>query len=134
MSLYDLAMRAHEGDAEALEALKNGAVRADGRRTIIACDFDNTLCESEWPTIIRPNEPLIWAVKTMREMGYEFILWSCRELDSLDEALEWCAGYGVYFDAVNDNAQSIKDLFDYNSRKINADEYWDDKAYHTPVK
>ena len=39
--------------------------------------------------------------------------------------LRWERSYLV----VNDNCAAVKEMFDgYNSRKIFADEYWDDKA------
>lgn len=126
---YDAAMRAASGDEAARLWLASHAAQADGRATIIACDFDGTLCESDYPDILAPNAPLLCAVRMMREMGYEFILWTCRELDVLDDALAWLKTQGVDGLVVNDNCAAVKEMFDgYNSRKIFADEYWDDKA------
>lgn len=128
MIILHQALLAVSGSDEALEWLRNNA-RRDGRSTIIACDFDGTLCHSDYPTIISPNEPLLKAVRMMREMGYEIILWTCRELDMLEMAMDWLAEQGLSNLRANDNSEAIKELFGgYNSRKIFADEYWDDKA------
>lgn len=129
MRIYEAALRAAGGSGAARSWLEAHALRADGRRTIIACDFDGTLCQSNYPVILAPNEPLLCAVRMMQAMGYAFILWTCREQDVLDEALDWLRTQGIVFEAVNDNCRAVLEMFDgYNSRKIFADEYWDDKA------
>ncbi|MBR0320648.1 MAG: hypothetical protein IIX10_06275 [Clostridia bacterium] len=100
----------------------------DGRRTIIACDFDGTLCESHYPVIVRPNKPLIEAVKLLQKLDYELILWTCRELDDLTIATDYLKQFDLVFERANENSPAIIEYFDFDSRKINADEYWDDKA------
>lgn len=125
--IYDMALRAVKGDEEAKAWLREHAHR-DDRRTIIACDFDGTLCESHYPVIVRPNKPLLKAVKMLQEMDYELILWTCRELDDLEIATDYLKQYGVVFERANENSPAIIEYFDFDSRKINADEYWDDKA------
>ena len=128
MTLYEKALLAADGDPAALEKLRENAFR-DGRATIIATDFDGTLCVSDYPDILAPNTRLLRAVRMMQDMGYEFILWTCRECEDLDDAVAWLAERGIRFGKINDNADSVIAMFGgYNSRKINADEYWDDKA------
>ncbi len=129
MRIYDAAIKAVSGDEAALDFLREHALRPDGRCTIIACDFDGTLCESHYPEIVAPNAPVVESVKLLMKLGYEIILWTCREEDDLEDALWWLETQGITGLKVNDNAESIKALFGgYNSRKISADEYWDDKA------
>ena len=125
--VYDMALRAVKGDENALEWLKEHAHR-DERRTIIACDFDGTLCVSEYPVIIRPNKPLIEACKLLQKLDYELILWTCRELGDLDIATDYLKQFDLVFERANENSPAIIEYFDFDSRKINADEYWDDKA------
>ena len=125
--IYDMALRAVKGDQEALQWLREHAHR-DGRRTIIACDFDGTLCESHYPVIVRPNKPLIEAVKLLQKLDYELILWTCRELDDLTIATDYLKQFDLVFERANENSPAIIEYFDFDSRKINADEYWDDKA------
>ena len=50
------------------------------------------------------------------------------ENELLTEALNWCKEQGIIFDAVNDNLPETSKWMVYNSRKIYASEYWDDKA------
>ena len=35
-----------------------------------------------------------------KKQGNKIILWTCREGERLQEAVEWCRGYGLEFDAV----------------------------------
>lgn len=128
MTFLSRALSAVSGDETARSWLLDHARTPEGRAVIIACDFDGTLCRSEYPVIIAPNEPLLKAVHLLQGMGYEFILWTCREGDTLMEALAWLAARGIRMKA-NDNSEAVIEFYNgYNSRKIFADEYWDDKA------
>ena len=44
------------------------------------------------------------------------------------DATKWCAGYGLEFDAINDNLPEVVELYGNNSRKITCDIYIDDKS------
>lgn len=94
---------------------------------IIAVDFDGTLCSECWPDIGEPNTALIRHLIHMRESGAKLILNTLREEEDLDAAVQFCAHYGLYFDAVNDNLQEMKEKYKNNPRKIYADVYIDDK-------
>lgn len=96
---------------------------------IIAIDFDGTLCENAWPDIGKPNYGLMETVRAYQRLGLaKFILWTCREGEKLEEAVEWCAQYGLHFDAVNENLEETRAQYGRESRKVTADEYWDDRA------
>lgn len=95
---------------------------------ILAVDFDGTLCFSQWPELGKPNFSLIEKLKKHKYDGDKLILWTCRQGENLDAAVKWCSENGLYFDAVNDNLQEIKEIFGNNSRKITADFYIDDKS------
>jgi hypothetical protein len=94
---------------------------------IYSVDFDGTLCDDRWPDIGSPNRRLIEHLKNLRTVGNELILNTMREDNLLDAAVEWCAGYGLYFDAVNDNLPRMKAKYNNNPRKIFADVYVDDR-------
>ena len=98
------------------------------RPKIWAIDFDGTLHFGRYPNIGPANEELINVLKIARTMGIKVILWTSREGEVLDEAVEWCRGHGLEFDAVNDNLPEVSELFGNNSRKIGADLFIDDKA------
>lgn len=97
---------------------------------VYAVDFDGTLCENQWPGIGPPHHDMISWMKELRQMGHKVILWTCREGKYLIDAIIWCEEHGLIFDAVNDNVEERKKMFDGNSRKILADYYIDDRAVH----
>lgn len=99
------------------------------KRKIRAVDFDGTLCENKWPEIGDPNLELIEYLIKCKKKGDALILWTCRSGNALTEANWWCHGYGLYFDAVNENLPEVLEWMGGDSRKIYADEYIDDRAY-----
>ena len=99
---------------------------------IIAVDFDGCLCENKYPDIGIPIYATVFRLKQEKENGARLILWTCRAKERLTAALEWCAKLDIQFDAVNENLPDILAAYDGDSRKIYADEYWDDKAVRVP--
>lgn len=97
-------------------------------RKAIAIDFDGCLCENRWPEIGAPNMDVISAAIAERENGTALILWTCRVGERLGEAVAWCAGFGLEFDAVNANLPERIAAYQNDCRKVCADEYWDDAA------
>ena len=97
-------------------------------KKIIAVDFDGTLCKNEYPQIGVPIYSVINKLKIEQERGAQLILWTCRRGKELAEAVFWCSIHGLMFDAINDNVKSTIERFGGDSRKIYADEYWDDRA------
>ena len=95
--------------------------------TIIAVDFDDTLCFSNWPNLGAPNLPLINYLHKQKNAGSKIILWTCRAGKPLEDAVKWCKQYGLVFDAINDNLPEIIELYGNNSRKITCDIYIDDR-------
>ncbi len=95
---------------------------------VIAVDFDGCLCASKWPDIGEPNWPIIRELIREQAEGAKLILWTCREGHQLQAAVMWCLNRGLKFDAINDNLPEHTETFGNNSRKVYADEYWDDKS------
>lgn len=100
---------------------------------VIALDFDGTLCQNAWPEIGAPNTEVISAALREQKNGAALVLWTCREGELLEQALDACRKWGLEFDAVNDSIPEWKDAFGNSPRKIGASEYWDDKAVN-PLK
>lgn len=96
--------------------------------TIIAVDFDGTLCYSNWPELGEPNRPLIEYLINQKRSGNKLILWTCRAGEALEKAVSWCREHQLEFDAINDNLPEIIEMYGNNSRKITCDYYIDDKA------
>lgn len=94
---------------------------------IIAVDFDGTIVEHEYPKI---GKEIIFATETLRQLindGHRLILWTVREGELLDEAVEWCRQRGVEFYAVNkDFPEENISKNEQFSRKIKADVWIDD--------
>ena len=100
----------------------------------VAVDFDGCLCENKWPEIGEENSIAINALKRLQVGGTKLILWSCREGERLQEAVEWCRERGLEFDAVNENLPEYKEFYGNDSRKVYATEYWDDKSVIVDAK
>lgn len=95
---------------------------------IIAVDFDGTLVEDKFPEIGEPREWVWENVFKAQKSGAKIILWTSRDNDRLKAAVEFCTNRGLHFDAINDNLDECKVLFNNDTRKVYANEYWDDKA------
>lgn len=98
---------------------------------VIAVDFDGTLVENgDYPFARNPIIKNIQYIKKMKSEGHKIILWTCREKEPLENAIKFCDYYGIELDAVNENIDvdaKIK-TYGYNSRKVYADIYIDDKV------
>ena len=95
---------------------------------IIAVDFDGTLVEDKFPEIGAPREH-VWAdLKEAQDSGAKIILWTSRDHERLKEAVEYCVSRGLHFDAINSNLDECQVMFNNDTRKVYANEYWDDKA------
>lgn len=94
----------------------------------IAMDFDGTIVENRYPEIGRE---LPFATQTLRMLisdRHRLILWSCREGQLLDDAINWCKERGVEFYAVNkDYPEETFNTNNHFSRKIKADLFIDDR-------
>ena len=95
---------------------------------IIAVDFDGTLVEDKFPEIGEPRERVWNEVFKAQANGAKIILWTSRDNARLKEAVEFCTEKGLHFDAINNNLDECKVMFNNDTRKVYADEYWDDKA------
>ena len=89
---------------------------------IIAVDYDGTLYGD------RLNLQLIHALKTEQARGAVVILWTCREGQSLCEALRNLNGAGFQPNFVNQNCPEGIRRMGHDSRKVFADVYIDDKG------
>ena len=94
----------------------------------IAVDFDGTIVTNKYPDI---GDELPFATDTLRMLikdRHQLILWTCREGELLDDAINWCKDRGVEFWAVNrDYPEEDITKNDYFSRKIKADLFIDDR-------
>lgn len=97
-------------------------------RRAIAIDFDGCICQSKYPEIGEPNWHVIEEAKKEQAAGAGLILWTCRAGKELDAAIAACKEWGLNFDTVNQSLPEWIEAWGGDSRKVGADEYWDDKA------
>ena len=94
----------------------------------IAVDFDGTIVEHKYPKI---GEEIPFAIDTLKMLikdHHKLILWSVREGDLLEEAVEWCRSRGVEFYAVNrDYPEETFSNNQHFSRKLKVDMFIDDR-------
>ena len=84
----------------------------------IAIDFDGTIVEHKYPKI---GDEIPFATDTLKMLikdGHRLILWSVREGDLLQEAVDWCHARGVEFWAVNRRRKTRTTISPENSRRI----------------
>ncbi len=94
---------------------------------IIAVDFDGTIVEHAYPKIGKPIPFAIDVLKRLQsECHHQLILWTIREGDLLQEAIDYCAKQGLEFYAVNKNYPE-EELAEGQSRKVNAEIFIDDR-------
>lgn len=94
----------------------------------IAVDFDGTIVEHEYPKIGKEIPFAIDSLKMLIKDRHKLILWSVREGELLEEAIEWCKNRGVEFYATNkDYPEETREGNPVYSRKLKADMFIDDR-------
>ena len=93
----------------------------------IAIDFDGTIVTHAYPAI---GKPIPFAIETLKKLQkedhHQLILWTCREGELLQEAIDYCAARGLEFYAVNSNfPEETSDII--RARKLEADLFIDDR-------
>jgi hypothetical protein len=92
----------------------------------IAVDFDGTIVEHRYPKI---GEEIPFATETLKILAQErhkLILWTVREGELLEEAIEWCR-QRVFFYSVNKDYPEEEKSHNGFSRKLKADLFIDDR-------
>lgn len=94
----------------------------------IAVDFDGTIVTHEYPNIGREIPFATDTLKMLIRDRHRLILWSVREGELLQEAVDWCKERGVEFWAVNkDYPEESMENNNHFSRKLKADYFIDDR-------
>ena len=96
---------------------------------IIAVDFDGTIVEHRYPEIGRERPFAIDTLKMLIADQHRLILWSVREGQLLEDAVNWCRERGVEFYAVNRDYPEERGVENNNhfSRKLKVDLFIDDR-------
>lgn len=94
---------------------------------IIAVDFDGTIVEHKYPKI---GKAIPYAIDTLKQLQNEqhiLILWTVREGDLLQEAIDYCSKNGLIFYSHNSNFP--EEDSSKASRKLTADMFIDDRNF-----
>jgi hypothetical protein len=95
---------------------------------VIAVDFDGTIVEHRYPEIGKEIPFAIDTLKMLIKDHHRLILWTVREGELLEAAVNWCRERGVEFYAVNRDYPEEKFENNQNfSRKVKADYFIDDR-------
>lgn len=100
------------------------------RSKIIAVDFDGCLVTNKFPEIGDPINKTISRLKQEQANGAKVILWTNRRDKPLEDAVNFCKEQDIHLDAVNENLPEIIEAFGGDTRKVFANEYWDDRAVY----
>ena len=92
---------------------------------VIAVDFDGTIVEHAYPAIGRPIPFAIETLLQLQKDGHRLIMWTVREGELLQDAIDYCAERGLYFYAENANYRG-EDRSTAN-RKLGVDMFIDDR-------
>ncbi len=94
----------------------------------IAVDFDGTIVEHAYPKI---GKEIPFATETLRQLiqdRHKLVLWTVRENELLQEAIDWCKERGVEFYAINrDYPEEEREKNNHFSRKLKVDLWIDDR-------
>lgn len=93
----------------------------------IAIDFDGTIVEHRYPEIGAEIPFAIETLKMLIKERHRLILWSVREGELLEEAVEYCRQRGVEFYAVNKDYPEEKKTDKGYTRKLKVDMFIDDR-------
>ena len=102
------------------------------RNKIIAVDFDGCLVTNDYPAIGTVIVETLNRLKIEQASGARLILWTCRRGEHLTAAVDFCTSLNLHFEAVNENLPDVIESFGGDTRKIFANEYWDDRAVVMP--
>ena len=99
-------------------------IKNDGK--VIAVDFDGTIAEHAFPAIGKEMLFAFSTLKALQDKGHKLVLWTFRDGDLLEEAVDYCKQNGIEFYAVNKSYPEEQYTHSI-SRKIHADIFIDDR-------
>jgi len=94
---------------------------------LIAIDFDGTIVTHEYPSIGKEIPFAFATLKKLIDDGHRLILWTVREGQQLQEAVDFCRSKGVDFYAVNSNYPEQLPQGEMQPRKLMVDLFVDDR-------
>lgn len=96
---------------------------------VIAVDFDGTIVKHRYPAIGEERPFAVQTLKMLQQDGHRLILWTVREREELQAAVEWCRARGLEFYAINSDFAEENGQGEHFSRKLKADLFIDDRSF-----
>lgn len=96
-------------------------------KLVFAIDFDGCIVSNEWPRIGAPKRHMVGFMRRIKALGHTIIIWTCREGESLREALAFLDAHNIPYDYANENCPERIAYYGNDCRKIGADFYIDDR-------
>ena len=93
----------------------------------IGVDFDGTIVEHKYPYIGEERPDAVATLLKLQGDGHSLILWTVREGELLQNAIDWCAERGLHFFAVNKDYPEESHSDNHYSRKLKVDLRIDDR-------
>lgn len=95
----------------------------------IAVDFDGTIVEHRYPDIGKEKPFAIDTLRQLASEGHKIILWTAREGELLEDAVDFCRRRGLVFYAINSDTPEGGLSFQgkTSTTKLVADVYIDDR-------
>lgn len=98
--------------------------------SVIAVDFDGTIVTEHFPDIGELIPAAKRTLKRFKEKGGKVIIWTCRNGDNLQEAIDFLNDWKVPYDTINENIPERIEQYGTDPRKVGADLYIDDRSPH----
>ncbi len=105
---------------------KNMSVLA--KPLVIALDFDGTCVEEQYPNIGNALPGVVQTLHAFLAKKHKLILWTCREGQELEDAVQWFREREIDLYAVNETPVEY-DFRKVPGRKVLADVYIDDRSF-----
>ena len=100
--------------------------RIPSKPMIIAVDFDGTCVQEAYPEIGPSLPGAVETLLALSQRDHKLILWTCREGEFLEEAVNWFKDNGIPLAGVNETPLD-EDFRPEGGRKVYANLYIDDR-------
>lgn len=102
-------------------------------KCIIAWDFDKTIAHTDYPQIFHLHENAKEVLNRLYDDYFYHIISTCRTGPFQNDARDFLKHNNVNFHLINENHPYLINRFKYDSRKISADIYIDDKDINSKL-
>jgi len=107
---------------------QENALPPPAKPMIIAVDFDGTCVKDGYPNIGDPMPGAVQTLKALLRRDHKLILWTCREGQQLQDAVDWCQKHDITLVGINQTPLDL-DFRANGGTKIFANVYIDDRNF-----